>query len=37
MVHVGWFVDSPWWWLAVWLPSLAYVIPFGSGRKDPRS
>jgi hypothetical protein len=37
MVHAGWFIDSPWWWLLVWLPSLSFLFPFGSGRKEPRS
>lgn len=37
MVQTGWFIDSAWWWLALWLPSLAFVIPFGSGRKEHRS
>jgi hypothetical protein len=37
MVHAGWFIDGPWWWLALWLPSLAFLLPSGSGRKEPRS
>jgi hypothetical protein len=37
MVHAGWFLDSPWWWLALWLPSLAFCLPVGSGRKEHRS
>jgi len=37
MVHSGWFLDSPWWWLALWLPTLVFAIPFGSGRKEHRS
>jgi hypothetical protein len=37
MVQTGWLIDSAWWWLALWLPSLAFVIPFGSGRKEHRS
>ena len=36
MVHVGWFIDSPWWWLLVWLPSLGFLLPISSGRKEHR-
>jgi hypothetical protein len=36
MVHAGYFIDSWWWWLALWLPSLGFLIPFGSGRKEHR-
>lgn len=37
MVHAGWFIDVPWWWLALWLPSLGFLFPIGSGRKEHRS
>ena len=37
MAPTGWLIDSVWWWLVLWLPSLAFVIPFGSGRKEHRS
>jgi hypothetical protein len=34
MVHAGWFLDSPWWWVALWLPAFGFALPFGSPRKD---
>jgi hypothetical protein len=39
MALAGWFLDSPWWWLALWLPSLGFCfcLPVGSGRKEHRS
>jgi hypothetical protein len=36
MIHAGWFIDGPWWWLALWLPSLAFLLPVGSSRKGHR-
>jgi hypothetical protein len=36
MVHVGWFISSPWWWLALYLPALAFTLPVGSGPKESR-
>jgi hypothetical protein len=36
MFHAGWFLDSPWWWLAFWLPTLGFAVPFGFGRKERR-
>lgn len=36
MVHAGWFLDSPLWWLLLWLPSLGFLFPFGAGRKEHR-
>jgi hypothetical protein len=37
MIHAGWFFDGLWWWLTLWLPSLAFLLPVGSGRKEHRS
>lgn len=34
MVHLGWFIDAPWWWLVLWLPTLAFSLPVGSRRKE---
>lgn len=36
MLHLGWFLDSPWWWLAFWLPTLGFLAPSGSGEKEPK-
>lgn len=34
MIHAGWFLDSPWWWMIFCLPTLGFMVPFGSGRKE---
>lgn len=34
MIQLEWFIDSPWWWLALWLPTLAFTFSAGSGRKE---
>ncbi len=36
MVQAGWFLDIPWWWVALWLPVLAFATPIGSGPKEHR-
>jgi hypothetical protein len=37
MVQAGWFLNNPWWWLMLYLPALAFTIPFGAGQKEHRS
>lgn len=37
MVHAGWFINGGWWWLALWIPTLALAIPLGAGRKEHQS
>lgn len=36
MVHAGWFINGSWWWLILWLPTLAFTLPIGSCKKDSR-
>jgi|GEM_PF-4372987 hypothetical protein len=36
MAYADWFLNSSWWWLSLWLPSLAFLLPTGSDRKETR-
>jgi len=37
MIPADWFIESGWWWLALWIAALALTVPFGAGRKEHQS